>query len=134
MSKLEYKFDNFVNAIKRLNEANVLYKKDIHNSTYQDSLIKRYEFTFELAWKTLRDFIIEQGYKIEVASPKKVIAFAYQEGFIANEQIWLDMLDSRNDTSHNYGQDLSEKAAEEISLKYCKELTKLSKFISDNLE
>ena len=58
MTKLENKYENFGNAVNRLNEANVAYKKNSDNDIYQDALIKRFEFTFELAWKTLREFML----------------------------------------------------------------------------
>lgn len=133
MGKLENKFDNFNNAVKRLNEANIAYKKDKSDTLYRDSLIKRFEFTFELAWKTLREFLFAQGYSLTVASPKNVIAFAYREGFLNSEEIWLDMLDARNSTVHDYDDELSDKIADDISNRYCKELQKLCKFIFENL-
>lgn len=133
MGKLENKFDNFNNAVKRLNEANIAYKKDKNDTLYRDSLIKRFEFTFELAWKTLREFLFSQGYSLTVASPKNVIAFAYREGFLNSEEIWLDMLDARNSTVHDYDDELSDKIGDDISNRYCKELQKLCKFIFENL-
>lgn len=133
MGKLENKFDNFNNAVKRLNEANIAYKKDKSDTLYRDSLIKRFEFTFELAWKTLREFLFSQGYSLAVASPQNVIAFAYREGFLNSEEIWLDMLDARNSTVHDYDDELSDKIADDISNRYCKELQKLCKFIFENL-
>ena len=134
MGKIENKFDNFNNAVKRLNEVNIVYKKDNDDTMYRDSLIKRFEFTFELAWKTLREFLFVQGYSLAIASPKNVIAVAYREGFINNEGIWLDMLDSRNATVHDYDGELSDKIANDISNRYCKELQKLCKFILENLK
>lgn len=76
MIKLANKFDNFNKAVKRLNEANIAYKKNSDNDIYQDALIQRFEFTFELAWKTLREFMTDQGYQLEILSPKGVFAFA----------------------------------------------------------
>lgn len=133
MGKVENKLDNLKNAIKRLNEANTAYKTDCENTIFQDSLIKRFEFTFELAWKALREFIVEQGYKLTVGSPKSVIAFAFREGFLDDEQMWLDMLDSRNITSHDYARELCTEIADKISRRYCKELQRLCKFLSENL-
>ena len=75
MIKLANKFDNFSKAVKRLNEANIAYKKNSADDIYQDALIKRFEFTFELAWKTLREFMTEQGYQLEILSPKGVRFF-----------------------------------------------------------
>lgn len=134
MTKLENKHENFSNAVNRLNEANVAYKKNSDNDIYQDALIKRFEFTFELAWKTLREFMLEQGYTLEILSPKGVIAFAWREGIISNEELWLDMLSSRNLSAHDYGRELSADIADKISNRYCKELTALKKYIADKLK
>lgn len=134
MSLLADRFDNFNNAVKRLNEANIAYKKNGEETLIQDSLIKRFEFTFELAWKTLRDFLTEQGYAIKVGSPKNIIAFAFQEGFLSDEKIWLDMLEARNQTAHDYNRAHAEEVAEDISNRYCKVLQKLCKFIEENLK
>ncbi len=134
MTKLENKYDNFNKAVKRLNEANISYRKNSENDIYQDALIKRFEFTFELGWKTLREFLIEQGYRLEILSPKGVIAFAYQEGILSDETLWLNMLEARNLTAHDYGRELSAEIADKISTRFCKSLSGLSKFIADNLK
>lgn len=134
MTKLENKYENFGNAVNRLNEANVAYKKNSDNDIYQDALIKRFEFTFELAWKTLREFMLDQGYSLEILSPKGVISFAWREGIISNEELWLDMLLSRNMSAHDYGRELSADIADKISNRYCKELTALKKYIADSLK
>ena len=134
MTKLENKYENFGNAVNRLNEANVAYKRNSDNDIYQDALIKRLEFTFELAWKTLREFMLDQGYSLEILSPKGVISFAWREGIISNEELWLDMLQSRNMSAHDYGRELSADIADKISNRYCKELTALKKYIADSLK
>ena len=133
MAKLNNKYDNFSNAVNRLNEANIAYKRNPENDIYQDALIKRFEFTFELAWKTLREFLIDQGYRLEIATPKNVIGFAYREGILTNEELWLDMLAARNNTAHDYGRELSAQIANDISNRYSKELTALKKLIFDNI-
>lgn len=133
MTKLENKYDNFSKAVNRLNEANIAYRRNSDDDIYQDALIKRYEFTFELAWKTLREYLVDQGYQLEIMSPKGVIAFAWREGIISNEELWLDMLNARNMTAHDYGRELSADIAEDISNRYCKALTALKKYIADSL-
>lgn len=134
MGKFENKYENFSRAVKRLNEANVAYKKNSDDELYQDALIKRFEFTFELAWKTLREYMTDQGYRLEILSPKGVFAFAYQEGILQGEQIWLDMLEARNLTAHDYGRQLSQEIAEKISLRFCKELTALYSYFSKQIK
>lgn len=132
MGKVENKLDNFKKALNRLTEANTVYKKTPADTMYQDSLIKRFEFTFELAWKTLREFLLAQGYELPIASPKNVISFAYGEGFLSDEGLWLDMLEARNSTSHGYDSEISQNIAQNVSTRYIKELKKLCSFIAEN--
>ena len=127
MSKFKNKAENFRSAVKRLNEANAAYQKSTENELYQDALIKRFEFTFELAWKTLREFLLDQGYRLEIASPKGVFAYAYQEGFLEDEALWLDMLETRNLTAHDYGREFAANAADAVSRRYAKALSALAK-------
>lgn len=133
MVKTLNKYENLNNAVKRLNEANIQYKKSPDNTMYQDALIKRFEFTFELAWKTLRQFLIDSGYNLPIATPKGVLAFAYREGILQDEKLWLNMLEDRNLSSHDYGYEMAEAIADRISNKYAKALTVLAKYIGDAL-
>lgn len=134
MTKTENKNANFSQAVKRLNEANIAYRRHSDDDIYQDALIKRFEFTFELGWKSLREFLLAQGYRLEIPSPKGVFAFAYQEGILKDEALWLDMLESRNLTSHDYGRELSKEIADKISNRFCKALSDLNKYIADQLK
>lgn len=134
MTKTENKNANFSQAVKRLNEANIAYRRHSDDDIYQDALIKRFEFTFELGWKSLREFLLAQGYRLEIPSPKGVFAFAYQEGILQDEALWLDMLESRNLTSHDYGRQLSQEIADKISNRFCKALSDLNKYIADHLK
>ena len=134
MTKTQNKNANFAQAAKCLNEANIAYRRDPKNDLYQDALIKRFEFTFELGWKSLREFLFSQGYQPELPSPKGVFAFAYREGILQDEALWLDMLGSRNLTSHDYGRELSEEIAEKISSRFAKALSELNKYISEHLK
>lgn len=131
MVKTLNKYDNFSKAVKRLNEANTLYKSHSDDDIYQDAIIKRFEFTFELAWKTLREAMLEQGYNIPFASPKGVLSSAFESGIIENEDVWLSMLSDRNVSVHDYGRDQASAVAERISEKYAKELHRLCKLIGE---
>ncbi len=127
--RLKNKYDNFSDALKRLNEMNVAYKKNKggeYEEMARDALIQRFEFTYELAWKSLKEFLIFSGYA-DVTSPRSVLETAYREGFINNESVWLGMLNDRNVTAHVYKEEQATEIAENISLKYCKELSALKK-------
>ena len=106
MIKLANKFDNFNKAVKRLNEANIAYKKNSDDDIYQDALIQRFEFTFELAWKTLQE--IMRMHSVEgasIGSLREILQLAYKIGFISDSEVWLLMLKKRNTSVHIYNED-----------------------------
>lgn len=72
-----------------------------------DATIHRFKFTIELFWKTLKRFIYVEG--MEAKSPKETLQMAYKMKWIDDEQLWLNMLNDRNETSHIYDE---EKAKE----------------------
>ena len=76
-----------------------------------DATIQRFEFTFELAWKFLKDYFLERD--IELNYPKEVIKEAFNVNLIDNEDVWIKMLKDRNMTSHTY----NEKLADEIHIR-----------------
>ncbi|MFI3167579.1 MAG: HI0074 family nucleotidyltransferase substrate-binding subunit [Bacillota bacterium] len=126
----ENKLENFINAVKRLNEARTAFGGEPDNTLYRDALIQRFEFTLELAWKTIREELIEAFFsEKELNSPRNVISKAYQENYIDDEKIWLDMLKERNNIAHIYSEEDAIAVADKIKTKFCKVLTKLSKSI-----
>lgn len=118
----ENKINNFYNALKRLNEAE--YKKNKKNDLYRDALIKRFEFTFELSWKCLKEYLFFNGVPVR-DTPRDIIKTAYQRNLINNEKVWLLMMEDRNLTSHIYKEAQAVAIAEDISVKFCKELSSL---------
>jgi nucleotidyltransferase substrate binding protein (TIGR01987 family) len=68
----------------------------------KEGLIKRFEFTLELAWKVLKDKMQDDGIIIDRISPKYVIKQAYSSKYIDNVDIWLSMINDRNLMSHTY--------------------------------
>lgn len=82
----------------------------------KDGVIQRFEFTFELLWKTLKIFLRDRG--IEVKTPKDSMTEAFKVGWIQDEEIFLDMLEDRNKTSHIYDRETLEVIFERIKSKY----------------
>ncbi|MEO2152902.1 MAG: HI0074 family nucleotidyltransferase substrate-binding subunit [Aquificota bacterium] len=66
-----------------------------------DASIQRFEFTFELSWKTIKRFAKYLGFE-ECNSPRSCIKLAYKLGWISNQEQWLNLLEARNLTSHTY--------------------------------
>lgn len=68
----------------------------------KEGIIKRFQYTFELAWKTLKDKMEYDGLRIEKTSPKYVFKLAYQSKYITDIDLWLAMINDKNLMSHTY--------------------------------
>lgn len=131
MVKLNNKLSNLVVANKRLKEAATAYKNNRSNDLYRDALIQRFEFTYELAWKTTAEVLREQGLN-PIQSPKAVLKTAYEVGFIDDEEIWLNIIEDRNIMSHTYNQEVAVRIADDIYKFYEKAINSLIKKLSEN--
>ena len=95
--------DAYATLEKALNEPSV-------TEYIKDSIVKRFEYTLEMAWKTLKTYMIEFD-GIDENSPKKVIRAAFEQGYIAeNLEFWDEAFEARNKTAHEYGADRGETA------------------------
>ena len=105
MSKMQLKHDLFKKVLLSLQ---AIYLKPVDADRINiDATIKRFEFTFELSWKCLKQYFQEQG--IIVNYPKEIIKEAFATGLINDEQLWLQMLNDRNMTSHTYNRQLADQ-------------------------
>lgn len=100
MDKMQEKYEKLVQAVQRLDEAIADYDK-LGLDSIRDGVIQRFEFCAELAWKTLRVYLLDQGYT-EINSPKSVMKQAFADGILDHEEGWLQLLDARNETPHIY--------------------------------
>ena len=108
MDRLHEKYEQFEAAVFRLREALEDYRSTPLSSV-RDGVIQRFEFCAELAWKTMREYLLDQGYT-EINSPKAVIRQAFAYGMIEDAEGWIRLMNDRNLTSHVY----DERTAEEI--------------------
>lgn len=119
--KLAIKIEGYDNAIEKLNKS---LEKDIkEDELYLDAIIKRFEFSYELAWRLMKRFLSYEG--VDAQSPRAVIREAFNNGLIKNPNVWLDMLEKRNLSSHTYNQETAETIYKFIKEKYIKELNDL---------
>lgn len=107
------RLDIFNNAIGRLSEVIELSKQRALNQFENDSLIKRFEFSYEMAWKLMMSYEKECGI-YEIHGSKDVIRQAYSIGVIENGEAWLEMIDARNSTSHLYDEEMATDVIDEI--------------------
>jgi len=103
LKRWEQRFQNFNKAFKLL-ERTISIKEP--NEAEIGGLIQFYETAFELAWKTLKDFLEAEGFIIK--SPRETIKQAFQIGLIDNGEKWLEALDDRNLTPHIYDEKIAQ--------------------------
>ena len=123
------KIKDLENAVSRLDEA-IKDSKKIELSTLKDGVIQRFEFTLELSWKILKTYLVNEGIDC-VNTPKSVVREAYKAGIIKNGEIWIEMIDDRNLTSHIYSQSMADDIYLRITKKYFKELDLLFHFLKE---
>jgi nucleotidyltransferase substrate binding protein (TIGR01987 family) len=110
-------------ALKRLGEA---LAEDSPNPLAIDGTIQRFEFVFELMWKTFKRALEIEGIKCQ--TPRETLKAAYQIGWIDVEELWLQMLDDRNMTSHTYDEPTANQIYANIQT-YYPEILKVTQFI-----
>lgn len=118
------RFNNFKKAFSQLNKAVELAQQRKLSDLEQQGLIQSFEYTHELAWKTLRDFLGTRG-TIELYGSKDTTREAFKTGLIENGESWMDMILSRNSTSHTYDEDTAAAIAGDILNNYFKEFKAL---------
>ena len=107
------RFSNFEKAFIQLSE---FLDKDELNKFELQGLIKCFEYTFELAWKTLKDYLENEGF--DVNSPRNTIQTAFQANLISDGHMWIDALEKRNLRTHTYNEDLAKEAENLIRANY----------------
>lgn len=91
----------------------------------KEGVVQRFEYTYELAWKTLKDYLEDSGLVIAPVTPKQVIKEAFAAKLLESGEVWVRMLDHRNLLSHTYDRsvfDTAISAIEEDYLPVIKEL------------
>lgn len=101
MDKLNLYIKNFGKTIKRLEEALALPS----NAIYKDAAIHRFEFCFELGWKTMKLYLAEQG--VLCNSPKDCFRKGADAGLIEDPEVWFGYLDARNLVAHVYNEKIA---------------------------
>jgi nucleotidyltransferase substrate binding protein (TIGR01987 family) len=93
------RFQNFDRAFLLLREA-LASGPDVLNQLEKEGVVQRFEFSFELAWKTVRDYMEEDGFIFSTITPRQVLKDAFAAKVLPDGQVWIDMLDHRNLLSH----------------------------------
>ena len=125
MKRFEERKQDLRRATERLKEALNVEESEITI----DGTLHRFEFTFELAWKTLKDYMEYNGIIETTGSPREVLKIAFASGLIEDGETWIDMMLARNSLSHLYDEKTSKKIYNDIKEKYIKLIENLNEVL-----
>lgn len=120
------RFKNFEKAYNLLKEGLDLNIKNLSNLE-KEGVIQRFEYTFELAWKTVKDYLEFEGIKVNFA--RDAIKEAFAAEIIDNGEVWIDMIEGRNLTSHTYDEAKTNEILEKIDTIYFKEIDQVYNYL-----
>jgi nucleotidyltransferase substrate binding protein (TIGR01987 family) len=115
------RFDNFKRAFARLADAAAQAKQRKLSELEEQGLIQAFEFTHELAWNTLKDFLEARGTKGKIYGSRDATREAFATDLIENGEAWMKMIEHRNETSHTYNQKIAAAIVEAILTRYVAE-------------
>ena len=95
------------------------------NQLEREGVVQRFEYTLELAWKTLKDRIEYEEITISLITPRNIIREASRAGLVLDSKIWEEMIDDRNRMSHRFDCDLFEDVLANVNAYYLPAFTEL---------
>jgi nucleotidyltransferase substrate binding protein (TIGR01987 family) len=121
------RFGNYERALLLLREA--LADVESLSELEKEGTVQRFEFTFELAWKTLKDYLEYNGVVLDQITPSSVIKQAFAAKIISDGPLWIDMLRCRNLMSHTYDEAVFNQAVGEMADRFLRGLDELHDFL-----
>ncbi|HEY4119997.1 MAG TPA: nucleotidyltransferase substrate binding protein [Byssovorax sp.] len=112
------RFQNFDRAFVLLRDGLASKPLVEFSDLEREGLIQRFEFTFELAWKVLKDFLEESGVVITPVTPREVLKSAFTARLVDDGQVWIDMMLDRTRLSHVYSFEVFTSVLEEVGRRY----------------
>ncbi len=111
------RFNNFTKALETLRRGMALSNTRPLSELEQQGLIQSFEFTHELAWNVIKDYLEEQGF-VNIIGSKNATREAFKNGLITDGDAWMDMIKARNLTSHTYNFDVANGIATDILTRF----------------
>ena len=111
----QYRFNNYQKAFGLLQAAVSLGQTRALTDLEKEGIVQRFEYTWELAWKLLKDYLEHNGVVLDTITPSAVIKAAFAAKLITQAAIWLQALDARNKMSHTYDTKILEDSIAFIS-------------------
>lgn len=124
------RFVNFGKALARLSDAVELGRKRPLSDLEKQGVIQAFEFTHELAWNTLKDFLQSRGNTEAIYGSRDATRLAFAAGLIEHGEVWMEMILDRNRSSHTYDPQTAEAVYRAATERYHPEFLKLQKHLS----
>jgi nucleotidyltransferase substrate binding protein (TIGR01987 family) len=115
------RFQNFGKAYNQLKDS--VAKVNELSDLEKEGMVQRFEYTFELAWKTIKDYLEAQ--EVDAKFPRQVIKQAFLYEIVEDGETWMDMLEQRNLMAHTYEESIFRKAVEKITTDYFPAITQV---------
>ncbi len=132
-TRWKQRFQNFERALEKLRYAVAAHEEQPDNELYEMALIQAFEFTFELGWKTVKDFLKSQGVA-HVSLPREVLKQGFHYQVIEDGQSWINMMEDRNLMSHTYDEEKAEIAINHITDHYLAALEQVYAYFKQRLD
>ncbi|NLW33658.1 MAG: DUF86 domain-containing protein [Fibrobacter sp.] len=126
------RFQNFTNAYATFCRTLQRQESEPEDEIIKMALVQAFEFTYELSWKVIKDFLEHEGFD-DVLSPKKTIRTAFQAELITDAEKWMDMIQKRNLASHTYNETVLEETVTYIRNDFFPLIRKLHEDLKNHL-
>ncbi len=111
------RLNNFLRAFQTLHRAVELASQRDLSELEQQGLVQGFEFTHELAWNVLKDYLEEQGI-MGIIGSRNATREAFKNGLIDDGEVWMEMIKARNLSSHTYNPETAEEIVEGILTRF----------------
>lgn len=123
------RFNNYRRALQTLTAAVELAARRDLSDLEKQGLIQGFEFTHELAWNVMKDYLEEQGF-VGLIGSKNVTRTAFKNALIGDGEAWMDMIKARNLSSHTYNIEIADAIAGDILHRFYPAFAALEKTFS----
>lgn len=113
-----YRFSNYKRAFSLLREAIEAMSESELSQLEKEGTIQRFEYTMELAWKVMKDYLENEGVIFKQITPRCVIRKAFETNLTEHGRVWMEALDARNKMSHTYDFQKFEEVIEKIRSRF----------------
>jgi len=126
------RFSSYTKALAALERSVTTAQERNLNEMEEQGFVQSFEFTFELSWKLLKDYLESKGFK-DFHGSRDCFRLAFQEGLINDGEVWMEMIDTRNRSSHTYDENITKEIISLVLSTYFSMLEKLSRKMNSYL-